>query len=956
MSKVLLTADIHIFDYTTHSPSNRFRLYQNRVVVQNIIDVAKREGCEYLVLAGDIIDRPILTPNIQIEVKRFLDTLSPNFKTIYLILGQHDKNSKANNSTIEDSVLSVMLPDNVIYSHQQVFNFDGVSVGFSDWQPTFNLDWIKVPVDILITHATINYGNSDIYKSQELDTTKFKSIVFAGDIHHKTSKVVQIPDDKIGDGTRTYVSIGSCVRNKMRDQEESSGVIIDFSTHNWCHVNLNPYDNLLKFVYTDKLEEEGYKQDTNTWVVYKPNNIKFGSKNKDIEIDTWSEIESLVTEAVIKSGLEEIHTDVLKNINNSNLLDDVDFSFTIKRLRCENWRSITKADIKFEKGDKIYLSGSNGSGKSSLLSALSYALMDVSSTQGLVSLKPFIQYGKSYCWTEVEFEYQGNEYKLRRGTNSKDNSLWINGEEQKYNNKRAFEEDVRNRFKFTQYLFDCLFYSSEHHRFIGGMSSERKTEIMSKFLKLDKIDTLHNTSQIMLDNVRKERTNWVNKINETEKIIKYIQDKLNSIQLPELSKYDLENLKTEGLELQRKNKAWTEYITKTANLQGKIQTYTNTLNSLREKQNSFRSISVIDSEIEAINQEIQKMNGRMIDLGNIRVNLDYKNKEYNNLRNEGNNAWIEAQGLSIGRKCNSCGQVIQNTADMENHRQELLRKVEELKPKVQALQQEINELEYLKNNSDQEYNQINSDIQRLNSEISKRMTEKSIIDNTQKDIINYQQLLDRTNNELNSLGYVEKVELPSDFLNRMSNIESGINSWNQYESNKKDLDERTNDLNNLMLGVQNIEQYFNALDTYSRLTGPLGIIYEEILNKLSEAFSDNTVVYKVVRSGKGVREHLDLVPMLKKGNDDIEYFSCSSGEKTFIDLHLLDKLISTAGILVLDETLKNLDVNRMSEALELISCLKVNLLILTSHSESVNGFYNKTINLSINEQGLTEIN
>ena len=79
------------------------------------------------------------------------------------------------------------------------------------------------------------------------------------------------------------------------------------------------------------------------------------------------------------------------------------------------------------------------------------------------------------------------------------------------------------------------------------MSSERKTEIMSKFLKLDKIDTLHNTSQIMLDNVRKERINWVNKINETEKIIKYIQDKLNSIQLPELSKHDLENLKVEAI-------------------------------------------------------------------------------------------------------------------------------------------------------------------------------------------------------------------------------------------------------------------------------------------------------------------------------------------------------------------------------------------------------------------------
>ena len=41
MSKILLVADIHISDYTTRCPSNRFRLYQgSRTVAQNIIEVA----------------------------------------------------------------------------------------------------------------------------------------------------------------------------------------------------------------------------------------------------------------------------------------------------------------------------------------------------------------------------------------------------------------------------------------------------------------------------------------------------------------------------------------------------------------------------------------------------------------------------------------------------------------------------------------------------------------------------------------------------------------------------------------------------------------------------------------------------------------------------------------------------------------------------------------------------
>ena len=90
----------------------------------------------------------------------------------------------------------------------------------------------------------------------------------------------------------------------------------------------------------------------------------------------------------------------------------------------------------FEEGDKILIVGENGSGKSSLLSAIKYAFCDVRSTSGLSSLKPFIQFGTKDCVTEVEFMYQGNRCKLRRGT--KEYGLWINEEPMKYNSIRIF--------------------------------------------------------------------------------------------------------------------------------------------------------------------------------------------------------------------------------------------------------------------------------------------------------------------------------------------------------------------------------------------------------------------------------------------------------------------------------------------------------------------------------------
>ena len=42
-----------------------------------------------------------------------------------------------------------------------------------------------------------------------------------------------------------------------------------------------------------------------------------------------------------------------------------------------------------------------------------------------------------------------------------------------------------------------------------------KNTIISKFLKLDRIDILHETSQLMLENIKKDRAIWASKISET---------------------------------------------------------------------------------------------------------------------------------------------------------------------------------------------------------------------------------------------------------------------------------------------------------------------------------------------------------------------------------------------------------------------------------------------------------
>lgn len=948
MSKVLLASDLHIGDYPTKNPSNRFRLYQgSKTVAQNIIDVAKQEGCEYLILAGDIMDKAYSRAYVLNEVKHFLDTLAPNFKSCFFITGQHDVENKSSDQDLNDSALGVMLPPNFYYMDHKIITLDGASVAFSNWYPEFDLEWIETPVDILISHATICYNEgSDLFVGQELDTTKFSLGIF-GDIHHMASKTV---------GNTQLVSIGCSQKCKMGDADEASCVILDTQNKSWKWANLNPHDNLLKMAYTSDLDQEGYHPEINTWLVYKdPTSVTSSNNPGSLKIDTWTEIEHLIQQAILQYNLQDVHQEVLKNVEDPGEYD-VDFGFHLKTLKCHNWRSIEDATIDFNGGTntKIFLSGPNGSGKSSILSAIRYAFLDcgTAADTGIQSLKSFVQFGKKDCFTEIEFDYKGNNYIIRRGT--KDYALTINGEVQKYNNKKQFEQDVKDRFKFIDYMDEVLIFNSERSRFVSGVSSERLTEIVSKFLNLGRLDLLNTTATMMYDNIKKDRQQWNSKASEVEKVLGYIQEKLSLITLPSLSLQELEKAKNEGLEIQRKNNLWNQYVSRSANLQARIDTYTTDLNNLIQKSKTLRDPNIIDREITWFNQEIQNLNAKLVELGNIRVNLNYKSREYENLRNEGNKAWVEAQNIGLNRKCSMCGQEIKTAESLLAHKQELLDKVAFLRPQIEALLKEVQDLTYLRDNSDQEYRKISQDIQAYNSEISKRMSEKNEISEVYRRIEQTQGLLDQTKKELSGLGVVEKVELPPDFMTTMGNISSGITTWNTWESHKSDEALKLSELSNLKREIERLDSCLSQLESYCKLTGPIGVIYENIMNKLAKAFSDNIATYEVIRSGKGNRERLSLIPMFKKGSEKIPYSLASSGEKTILDVHMLEKLIPNSGLLIFDEFLKNLDSSMLQTVCELLADMKIGTLILTSH-QIIGDFYNKIISLSLDENGLTQI-
>lgn len=945
MSKILAIADIHLHDYPQRNSFQFQRLYQgSRIVAQNIIEVGKREGADYIAICGDLIEKSIIRPYVMAEAYNFLHTIMSEFKEGWIIWGNHDIDAKSSDQVMTDSCLALFLPPNLKYMHQQQIELEGKKIGFNNWQPEFNLEWIKGELDMLFTHARICYKeDSDLYQSQYLDESKFK-IAFCGDIHRP---------GQLG----KYVSIGIPQRCKMSDGEKSTGVLIDLADGSWKWVDLNPNDNLMKFQYVTVPEQEGWNETFKTWNIYKPSTDKMIDPTANIKVSGWEKIESLVNDAIGKAGLVEVHQQVLSSIPNLDA-GEVDFNFTPVRFYCKNWRSIDEVEMFFEEGDKILIVGENGSGKSSLLSAIKYAFCDVRSTSGLSSLKPFIQFGTKDCVTEVEFMYQGNRCKLRRGT--KEYGLWINEEPMKYNSKADFEADARRRFPFIEYM-EVMIHDQDHNQFIGSLTGERLAEIISKAFKLDRIDTYNDAASILLTQLQKGASEWESKIGESKKVLGFIDSKLASIVLPSKTKEELESEKKVMVELQRKNQAWNSFVSTSSRLQAGIESKEHEKTELLEKKRAQREPSIIEAEITVLRNEISGKQGRLVELGGLKNAIKVKESELSRIISDGKNLRSEFTAIDPTRVsvCPTCRQQIipspETIEALKTKKEEIGKKLEEKLAEYGVVNAELEEMRNDFGNSDTEIQNINSEIGRLNGEITKKMSEIREGNETNGKLERIERELGEWKTQLANLGAPEKVELPTDFMEKMSNLESGLSSWNLWESGMKDKEEQEKKVAAYEKEVEGNREQQEKLKSYIKLTGPTGVIYEEVMKKLVAQFNDNTVSYEVNVREFRKKDHLTLVPQFFNNGNWVSYEACSGGQKTVLDIHFLSKIINRVGILILDEFLKHLDPSNHDLCLDMIQGMSIGCTFISSHMESIAAFNNKTCSLSLNQSGLTQM-
>src|SRR3989344_7167887 len=83
----------------------------------------------------------------------------------------------------------------------------------------------------------------------------------------------------------------------------------------------------------------------------------------------------------------------------------------IKKIKLENIRSYNEREINFELGSTL-LSGDIGSGKSSILQSIDFALFGLS--KGILSGESLLRYGNDKGYVELSFKIDDFDVKIRR--------------------------------------------------------------------------------------------------------------------------------------------------------------------------------------------------------------------------------------------------------------------------------------------------------------------------------------------------------------------------------------------------------------------------------------------------------------------------------------------------------------------------------------------------------------
>ena len=677
----------------------------------------------------------------------------------------------------------------------------------------------------------------------------------------------------------------------------------------------------------------------------------------------------------------------------------------LKKLQIENLRSYEKQEIKFPKGSTL-LSGDIGSGKTSILLAVEFALFGLQPSQKASSL---LRTGSDNGKVTLEFEIDGKEITIERAlkktkkTVTQDYaSITINNEKSEgavteiknkvlklLNYPSEFAKKTNLLYKFTVYtpqeeMKQIILEPKEIRlntlRHVFGIDKYRRIQENTTFLtsRLREKIRLNQGMLIELDKDKEDLKQKQSSLITLKEIQKQVADDYQkTILITKEKEFLLKDVEEKITQKQKfeNEKSKSEILITEKNQQ--ITNLNNNIKTLNLQIQEARKISFNEEEFKALNQRIQFQENKHEEL----------QKEYiqsiSNINTQENKKQEASQlkdKISQLQNCPTCLQEVseqykqniftradsemqniqKNLNELNKRKNELIEQIDSVKKALEDFKNQKSEKELLKVKLEnlKEKEQRIVDIEKEKSDIQKdlrmleeqiKMTQASI-----KEYSKYDKIFQERNNELNIAKQTEnKAAIKKAEINKEVQFsEQEIKEKQEKIKQKEFLKQRTEKLKELEYWISD------------NFLGLVLFTEKQVMFTLKEEFSKLFSKWFGILVSEELNAKLDenFAPIIEQQDYELDYSFLSGGERTAIALayrlslnQVINSLLSkikTRNLVILDEPTDGFSSSQLDKMRDVLSQLKTEQLIIVSHEQKIEGFVDNILRCK-KEAGVT---
>lgn len=670
----------------------------------------------------------------------------------------------------------------------------------------------------------------------------------------------------------------------------------------------------------------------------------------------------------------------------------------IKNIKLENIRSYISQDIELPQGS-VLLSGDIGSGKSTVLLAIDFALFGLRKTE--LTGASLLRNGTNEGSVEMHFEIDGQDVIIKRnlkrtssGISQDAGFIMINGEKrdgtaielkQSILNLLNYPKDLLTKSKSLIYKY-TVYTPQEEMKHILIEDKDARLDTLRKVFGINKYKRIRENTGILTSAIKEKKKELAGQIHDLEQKKGELKQKKEALE-EENSKLEttmprLELLKRECEKKKKEIEETENQITKLNKIKNqleikKLEQKTKEKQN-REAQNELEDLSKqvtrtekeikevaeesIEAQIKAKREELQKLEKETRDILNEIASLRTKKIGAEELK-------ARITGLE---NCPTCKQEVK-----EEHktaiREEEDNKLTAINKKLAIKERSYEEKQKLQTETEEELEQLKEkksaiDVNRLKLQSLEEKKKRKEHLKTQQGIIK-EELEELKNNILNLEEESKKYkDAEGIFKTKKQGLEKLQDKKSDADKEAALIKNEIKNLNGLIAGLntevsqkektkQGLAQLIQLQEwTERHFLNLMEVMEKNIMLKVHNDFDSLFQKWFNMLIEPGMLQaKMDptFTPLIEQNGHDIDYAFLSGGEKTAVALayrlalnQVINKLmrnIKTSDLLILDEPTDGFSNEQLDRVKDVIEDLDLKQIILVSHEPKVESFVNNTI-------------